>query len=360
MRDWAICIVTSYRKLEHRASARNESTADVTIPCAPRLRDRSGGTPHLSSGSKARSRLGDLRCSCLVQPPDTAGQTSRHIPLDRKLWVSLEGHDRPTYVRADRLSIAAIQQPDGSFETVTGVGAGSEYKMLMGRLTPDKTNAYRNRSIRLGSRSALETFRDGLGLPGVDYVGVLSNLIISLRRRTEESLGYSIGSATVTTSSLGRLDEHDIQAAMGYAGLTIRTPHDSMPALFHDASSHPNNPCQAADERRPWHVLLFISYTGNALATSLLTYPHRCHEPVVLHHSIDQRLGSRTMTEYPSEELYWDQVHHKIRGLPIMDVEDERHRHQRARRQRQWRQQRPSLRSCCWARARTGRRLSTS
>lgn len=177
-------------------------------------------------------------------------------------------------------------------------------------------------------RQILRAVRKRLGFPASKEVGLLSELIQQLRKKTEVKLGQSICSVVVSSSYNIALYGEDISDALKYADLEPLTDR-SLQLQPHQLSAASGGAglglcehyedfetCKQEEQDLPYEQVLVISYTKDALEISLaaMKSAYQPFEPES-HHLIDWALGESSLDNYSRADAYWIVVRRRILEL---------------------------------------------
>lgn len=76
------------------------------------------------------------------------------------------------------------------------------------------------------------------GLPATEDVGTIANILISLRRMTENQLGYNVNTAVTAVPHLPGLTEEDLEDAMEYAAMKMLRSYNYFGNVFEASAAY--------------------------------------------------------------------------------------------------------------------------
>ena len=190
---------------------------------------------------------------------------------------------------------------------------------------------YRDIGEALRLDSTWRNFRKRLGLPASSDVGILANLLITLRCNTEHQLGSLIDSVVTAFPLLPGLCFEDIDDALDYAGLNPLTdrklynqPHETSAAYAGYGLGLCKNYtdvdlCHAQEKELPPEHTLAVSYTQKSMIVVLTTMEraYMYYEPDSSY-IVDHEAGLGALKNYPNNHnAYWDHVRVRLMQLTL-------------------------------------------
>ena len=185
-----------------------------------------------------------------------------------------------------------------------------------------------------------------LGRPATIEVGILAEMLLSLRDQSVDALSPSFGPSfrldlvVVTHPPLRGLRGHDLADALEHAGLRswLDPP---MPGQGLKAGVYPMHldlaqaafaadgnglcktyrnlfACENEEEEMPFHVVLTASFTRQALyiAAGVIQAPFHWTQFQDVE-ATDLNLGLNSMTDYPSPNKFWENVGKRLRDVAL-------------------------------------------
>jgi hypothetical protein len=176
-------------------------------------------------------------------------------------------------------------------------------------------------------RQAKRMARKAKGLPASDDVGIIADLLGTLRNAAEKYLGHKVNSVLAATPNLVALYREDIEDAFEYLSIkSLDNPNYLYPLFREPAGAEANyglGLCQKpfdADDchdeliKLPFVSVLTVLYTHNALCVEVsdMKSSYAYYACSTIPSSMDFTLGSNALHDNPNEDYYWAAVRERI------------------------------------------------
>lgn len=169
--------------------------------------------------------------------------------------------------------------------------------------------------------------------PATPEVGVISELLLDLKKVTEKKLSQPLGKVTIAAPLVPGLTGEDLTDALAFAGISnwlksrLRPHLDTADAVFaangNGLCSNPKNLYDCLDEAYHWptHRYLTVSFAHDSLSTSVMAI-RRAFNGFRVVHQFEFEAGLNSSKNWPTVDEYWEHVQYQIAALPKRISED--------------------------------------